>query len=140
MGEDRDFRDWHIDVRVRARASAWMSARVVAVDVDQRKITVTRTRSSDEGLKGVAFWDAAGMEPLTSTVKGRLDIVRSWLADTREEPVYELSMDESADIIINGRSQPIEAIQAGDGIGIYSPGAEDGSFTLRPICVRVYQY
>jgi hypothetical protein len=120
----------------------WMPARVVAVDATRRLVRVERTLPPAHRMKGLRFWDEAGERAVAfdPAVKTRLETLRAWLGDSREEPVYTLSIGDSTDIFINGWSKPFNDVRTGDRVGVLYRADPGNPEDVKPLQIRVYRF
>ena len=124
------------------RYAVWMPAIVTTVDAAGWRVTVERALPPRAQMKGIRFWDDAGdrATAFDPVVKARLDTVRAWLADPRERPTYELRIEDSTDIFVNGWSKPFSELRLGDRVGVCYAAGQDESHAIRPLQIRAYRF
>ena len=120
----------------------WMSARVLSVDLDKGRVFVERKHVPREQMKGLRFWDESGDKAVAfdPIVRNRIDTVRAWVADPRDERPYALLADRQMDIFVNGWPRSLDALRPGDDVGVCCEAAPDMTHVLRPIQIRVYRF
>jgi hypothetical protein len=123
-------------------AAIWMSARVIAIDPTGRGLIVKRVLPLPGQMKGLRFWRQAGRKAVAfdPVVKSRLDNLRTWLADRREKPTYELIIEDWVDVFVNGWAKSLTDLRPGDRIGICFPTSEGAVQTLHPMQIRAYRF
>lgn len=124
------------------RKGIWMPARVTAVHPVSRRVTVKRNLPPKREMKGICFWDEAGDKAVAfdPVVKARLETVRAWLADPRDKPTYELLIDASTDVFVNGWPKPFTELRPGDRVGVWYATGQGQSRTLRVLQIRAYRF
>jgi hypothetical protein len=119
-------------------STIWLSGRITEVAQDALKVGLTLPPA--EEMKGLGFWNAAGdVVPYDETTKGRLDVVRRWVADADKPRIYNFAIDDATTIFLDGHAAKLDQLKPGDHVGVEYRSFHDKLPQILPDQVRAYR-